>query len=113
MNLEERSVTIASMFAGVKYLHGNDVIHGDIKPANLLWASGVAKLTDFGSARISGESTRRPVTENYVAPETMAKGSVVLKESDIFCAGLVMFYVMVGEDFVAAGTVFLAAQQAC
>lgn len=30
----------------------NDIIHRDIKPANILLHNGVAKISDFGFARV-------------------------------------------------------------
>ena len=40
------------MLRGVEFLHGNRVIHRDLKPQNLLVSSnGCLKLADFGLAR--------------------------------------------------------------
>jgi serine/threonine protein kinase len=104
LNLEEKSAAIANLIGGLKYLHENDIIHGAVKPGNLLLTGqGVAKLADFGSVRMSGESTRRPMTENYAAPETLQSQRVV-KESDIFCAGLAIFFIITKQHFTKAGT---------
>lgn len=49
--LEERMIRVylTQILAGVEYLHGNSVVHGDIKCANLLLdAAGNVKVSDFG-----------------------------------------------------------------
>ncbi|KAG9090949.1 hypothetical protein FS749_000167 [Ceratobasidium sp. UAMH 11750] len=46
--------------SGLEYLHGVDVIHGDLKGANVLIDdNGVAKITDFGNAIILKETSVR------------------------------------------------------
>ena len=37
---------------GFKTLYKNNIIHRDIKPANILLHEGIAKITDFGFARV-------------------------------------------------------------
>ncbi|XP_027354325.1 serine/threonine-protein kinase STY46-like isoform X2 [Abrus precatorius] len=58
---------------GMKYLHQHDIIHRDLKAANLLIdKSGVVKVADFGVARVhdqSGIMTAETGTYRWMAPE--------------------------------------------
>ena len=45
-------VFLKHIVEGFKKLHSLKIIHRDIKPANILLHNGVAKITDFGFARV-------------------------------------------------------------
>jgi len=85
------------------YAHRNDVIHRDVKPANVIVQSdGVVKLLDFGIARqekTDGHLTRTGHvigTVQYMAPERL-KSAVFDGRSDIFSVGVMMFQLITGQ----------------
>jgi serine/threonine-protein kinase 11 len=66
--------TIASIFRqvceGLSYLHGQGVVHQDIKPANiLLFPGGVAKITDFGISHSFESASSVIGSPGYQPPE--------------------------------------------
>ena len=95
--------------------HEQGVIHRDLKPANIkLRPDGVAKVLDFGLAKLAEESnacavrstmtTSDPMTSAgtilgtaaYMSPE-QARGKVVDKRTDIWALGCVLFEMLTGR----------------
>ncbi|MBT3151755.1 protein kinase [Streptomyces sp. CHD11] len=93
------------LLAGLAAVHAEDVVHRDVKPANvLLEATGTGRprlrLSDFGIAMRLGEprltETNLVVgTPGYLAPEQLM-GSEPDFPADLFATGLVALYLLEG-----------------
>ena len=93
--------------AGLAAAHERGVIHGDLKPANvMLDGAGKIRITDFGlegvAASIKGEEGRAG-TPAYMAPEQLA-GKEVTPKSDIYSLGLVLYEILTGKRAFEAST---------
>jgi len=75
------------------HLHAQGISHLDIKPENILFRDGVAKLADFGIARRGqhGEAWDgiELGTRNYMAPEVIINSGVSCR-ADIFSFGVLL-----------------------
>lgn len=98
----------------LRHAHGRGVIHRDVKPQNILVPdepadrSGVAKLTDFGGARLAGEEALTATgdvlgTLAYMAPE-QSEGQAAGPEADLYALALVLYEALSGENPVRAAT---------
>eukprot|EP00042_Codosiga_hollandica_P023380 m.92267 g.92267 ORF g.92267 m.92267 type:complete len:928 (-) comp51158_c1_seq8:79-2862(-) len=88
---------MAHTFSAVNYLHKNDIVHVDLKPANILRSKGVWKLADFGLSRklMEGQTVvQKRGNILYRAPE-FASGSYT-KSVDLWSIGLIAAHVCGG-----------------
>jgi tRNA A-37 threonylcarbamoyl transferase component Bud32 len=89
--------------AAVGYAHRAGLVHGDMKPGNILITpDGRAEVVDFGLARALGESAMDDAgelvwgTPAYFAPE-QAAGDRVLPATDVYAIGVIMYEMLTGR----------------
>lgn len=85
--------------AALEHLHTHDppVVHGDVKPANLiLTPSGRIVLVDFGLSSTPADELRRAGTAGYVAPE-VAAGARPTPSSDVYSLAATAVTLLSGE----------------
>ena len=103
-SLNAKLETLNDVAAGMIYLHSEQIVHGDLAAINILLnikdTEVVAKIADFGQARILNADTLRHVTathrkNDYMPPEVKdSQGSVELtKAVDVFSFGCLIPHV--------------------
>jgi len=90
---------ISDLAGALHRAHRSGVIHGDIKPANILVTEdGKVKLSDFGIARFATQvsgSGKMLGTPAYLSPEQIL-GEPQNTRSDLFSLGIVLYQMVTG-----------------
>ncbi len=97
----------AQVAEGLFYAHEREVVHRDVKPANIMvLENGLIKITDFGIARMRNNEVKTMTgmilgSPKYMSPEQVA-GKRTDHRSDIFSIGVVVYEMLTGASpFVA------------
>jgi eukaryotic-like serine/threonine-protein kinase len=92
---------LAQLLGALESLHALGIVHRDVKSANvLIRTDDIAKLTDFGIARLPAELAEQtgglaPGTGAYMAPEQVM-GHPVDARADLYAAAIVMYEMLSG-----------------
>lgn len=88
-------------------LHREGVVHGDVKPANImLKRTGSAKLIDIGSAfETEDPPTARTCTPRYAAPEVLEGGEATAR-SDLASLGYCLLEMLAGKPLFTGLTAY-------
>lgn len=101
---------VTALGAGLAHAHAHDVVHGDLKPRNVLIekgssVAGAIKIADFGvsalksgkiHAHVKGKSSgilRSPV---YLAPEEWSEEGADAR-SDTYSLGVILYQMLTGD----------------
>ncbi|MDP2884952.1 MAG: protein kinase [Ignavibacteria bacterium] len=102
LKIEEASDLAIQIALGLSEAHAHGIVHRDVKPANILITkSGVAKIVDFGLAKLSGRTKLTKAgstlgTVAYMSPEQL-QGSDIDARADIFSFGVVLYEMLTGK----------------
>ncbi len=105
MHPERAMALLQQIASALDYAHEQGVVHRDLKPSNILLDTrDNAFLTDFGIAKITGESTAAGLTAPqsvmgtplYMAPEQW-RGEPADERTDIYALGIIAYWMLVGQ----------------
>lgn len=91
-SLRQRRQILNEILDTIQYLHSKQIIHGDLKPGNILITNGGnhIKLLDLGLAdKDEFAQTNLGCTKRYAAPEQI-KGENIDSRTDIFAMGAIV-----------------------
>ena len=107
LTLRQRLQIFRLICSAVTHAHRKLIIHGDIKPGNILvTADGTPKLLDFGLARVfqntpgaeqTPNSTVAMLTPEYASPEQV-RGERLTTATDIYSLGVLLCELLCGHS---------------
>lgn len=108
---------VREVLQGLDYLHFNSVVHGDLKPANLLFDSttGTVKIADFSSSIMHSERGTTTVfnlatafcTPAFRSPESLFAGYKLSYELDMWSLGICIYMWVFGQLPYSGGASFV------
>jgi serine/threonine protein kinase len=117
LSLVQAAEITCGVLEGLSYAHAQGVIHLDIKPGNVMLASGgLPMVMDFGLAQAISElgvytSVDLSGTPHYMAPERIS-GKRIDHLADIYSVGVMLYEMVTGEQAVSGDSVYAVLNRA-
>jgi serine/threonine protein kinase len=98
------SCMIVELAFGMKYLHSKNVIHGDLRPGNLLIDDkNHLRIFDFDTSLFKSCGCNIGITSiEYLSPEAI-DGKELTKQTDVYGFGLILYELILGESVFPKG----------
>ncbi|MFI6001383.1 serine/threonine-protein kinase [Streptomyces sp. NPDC051366] len=93
---EDVAVLGVQLCSAMHYLHGQGLLHLDLKPSNVVVECGHAKVLDLSVARAPGIAPPGVGTFGYLAPE-QARGGTLSAAADVWGIGITLYELATGD----------------
>ncbi|MBW2699864.1 MAG: serine/threonine protein kinase [Deltaproteobacteria bacterium] len=104
MDIDQVIVLFVQMCYGLRAAHNEEVVHGNLKPENVLFdALGNIRLGDFSMTRLLESDSKKVVPRvvtgslGYLSPEQMHHGGVVTPATDTYTLGIMLYEMLTGK----------------
>lgn len=103
LDLESASLLLTALCDALGAAHDHGVLHGDLKPANILWVRPVPRLVDFGASKVLGLDRLTATgevagTPAYMAPEVLTGKADVDERIDVYGLGVLLYEALSGQQ---------------
>ncbi|MBL0707807.1 MAG: protein kinase, partial [Sulfurimonas sp.] len=94
LSIDDSVVLATTLLRASQYLLGFDLVHGDIKPENIMIVNrkgkNIFKIIDFGSITDIYSIVSRAGTPSYISPQRF-EGASISESSEIFAIGVTLY----------------------
>jgi serine/threonine-protein kinase len=105
LTLDDALAVAHDVAEALGHAHRQGILHRDVKPENILLASGRALVADFGLARAIGAADYQKLTDTgvlvgtvyYMSPEQVRDDRDLDQRTDIYALGCILYEMLTGE----------------